>query len=151
MAKFDYRKLTPAEQATARQELAEMLAALKRKNDIQEFLLDILTPSEIVMFIRRIRIAKQLLRGGTYEEIRMELGVGYTTITAVDTWLSRKFESYRQVVTPLLQKEDAKGKRSLPWEEGPFKALRRRYPLHFFFLNILLDDIEWNVPKKKSS
>ena len=149
MAKFDYRKLTLAEQNAARQELAEMLAALRRKSEIQEFLLDILTPSEIVMFIRRIRITKKLLRGNTYEDIRRELGVGYTTITAVDRWLSKKFESYRQVITPLLQKEDKKGGRSLPWEEGSFKALRRRYPLHFLFLNVLLNDIEWNIPKKK--
>jgi uncharacterized protein YerC len=149
MAKFDYRTLTPAEQAAARAELAEMLAALRRKADIQEFLLDVLTPSEAAMLIRRIRIAKMLLRGDTYVEIRRELNVGFTTITAVDTWLSRKFASYRQLITPLLRKEDRKGKRSLPWEEGPFKALRRRYPLHFLFLSVLLDDMEWSNPRSK--
>lgn len=151
MARFDHRTLSPAERADAQQELIDILSEIKHKHDLQSFLLDLLTPSEVVMLARRIRIAKLLLQGETYVFIRQALGVGFSTIQSVDKWLEKKFTSYRKTIAPVVAAQRRREKRTLPHEEGPWKQLRRKYPLHFLLLNILLDDIEWSVPRKKNS
>jgi uncharacterized protein YerC len=150
MARFDHRTLMPAERAAAEQEIIELLSKIKRKHDLQDFLLDLLTQSEIVMLSRRLRIAKLLLQGESYIFIRQALGVGFSTIQGVDKWLEKKFASYRKTIAPVIAAERKRERRTLPHEEGPWKTLRRRFPLRFLLLNVLLDDIEWNVPKKKN-
>lgn len=149
MARFDHRTLTTELRTEYEQELIDVLSHIERKKDLQDFLFDLLTPSEIVMLARRIKIAKLLLQGKTYQFIRQALGVGFTTIASIDAWLERKFQSYRRTIAPLLEEERRRSKRTLPHEEGPFKQLRRKYPLHFLLLNVLLDDMEWHVPRKK--
>ena len=63
--------------------LYSKMSKLNSKQKVADFLSDLLTESEQVMILRRLQIAKLLLEGKTYYEIRMALGVGISTIKNV--------------------------------------------------------------------
>lgn len=63
--------------------LYSKMATLKTKKEISKFLSDVLTESEQVMILRRLQIAKLLLDGNTYFDIKNQLGVGLDTIKTV--------------------------------------------------------------------
>ena len=48
-----------------------------------QFFKELLFDSEVVMLGRRLEVARMLLTGATYDELRRELKVGDTTIAAV--------------------------------------------------------------------
>lgn len=51
-------------------------------------LLELMTPSEALMFARRLQVAKKLLqKNNSYENIRSRLKVSFQTITKMDRWL----------------------------------------------------------------
>lgn len=99
MSRFDYRKLSPQERGQLVAELLEMIDAVKTKNDLQTFFLQLVTPSEAIMLARRWQIAKRLAGGQSYYRIAQELRVGMSTIEAVDRWLSSAIGDYRQRLT----------------------------------------------------
>jgi len=70
----------------------DSVVSLKEKKDVVDFFVGLLTPSEMLMIARRIRIAQRLLEGGKHDEIRDELGVGFATITNAERWLRRGSE-----------------------------------------------------------
>ncbi len=57
--------------------------SLKTRQETADFLSDVLTESEKIMILRRLQIAKLLLNGDTYYEIRNKLNVGSDTIKTV--------------------------------------------------------------------
>ena len=57
--------------------------SINTESQTKNFLSDILTESEQIMIIRRLQIAKMLLEGKTYFEIKKELNVGVDTIKSV--------------------------------------------------------------------
>jgi TrpR-related protein YerC/YecD len=139
MAKIKYYELSPAERRTILNDFCEMVVSLKGKQDVEKFFKDLLTPSEAVIISRRIKIAKLLMTGSTYEDIKEQLGVGNTTIVQVERWLNEGFGGYRKA----LKKLDKKGEKIRIMEEAlPFSLnhLRRNYPAHYLLLNLLRGD-----------
>ena len=65
----------------------QIVTGLKNKNDVAGFFMGLLTPSEAVMFARRIQIAQMLLDDKRVAEIKAELGVGTNNISTVSRWL----------------------------------------------------------------
>ena len=63
--------------------LSKKISSLKKKKEVSGFLSDVLTSSERVMVFRRLQIAKMLLEGKTYFEIKKSLNVGVETIRGV--------------------------------------------------------------------
>jgi len=63
--------------------LFEKMSKLNTSREIEKFMADLLTESELVMVTRRLQVAKMLLQDALYEEIKHELGVGFSTIIAV--------------------------------------------------------------------
>ncbi len=144
MAKVEYRKLRQGEYERLERELKEGFSSM-RHADLLQFLDDMLTPSEVVMFSRRLRIAKELLTGKSHREIEATLHTGLITIQAVDRWLCRDCKNYRQTFSRLYEEEKKRDKRErrkrMPVESHSFRDLRRRYPMHFLLFNLLLDDL----------
>lgn len=124
-------------------EVALSLQALKDVQDTQRFLEQLLTPSEVAMIGRRWQVAKMLMQEKSYYEIRFKLGVGMSTIEAVDTWLRRSIDDYPALVS-MLRKEPQTKKREFRKRYGhtfgSFDHIRRRYPLHFLLVNLILGD-----------
>lgn len=148
MGKVDFRRLTKEEQHNLENEFIGMLGGLGLNRQGRKLLKDLLTRSEIVMLARRIRIARKLLtEDKPIDQISRELKAGITTVRSVDYWLNDKFDAYRDVIPPLLQKAQEKNKklatkkgRQIPYDPYSMRGLRIRYPAHFGLLNMLLGD-----------
>lgn len=97
MPKFDYAQLSLKERQALIEPLLEALWAMKNKDQLREFLTRLLTPSELIMLGRRLQIAENLLQGKSYETIRKETGVGFSTIQSVDSWLIHAVRDYHEI------------------------------------------------------
>lgn len=59
------------------------IANLKNRKAVANFLSDVLAESEQIMILRRLQIAKMLLEGETYYNIKSKLNVGADNIKTV--------------------------------------------------------------------
>lgn len=103
--RFPPHKLPYAEQDRLWSNFCAVLSMLRRKDDIQRFLKDLMNRQERMMFIRRVQIAKMLDRGATYDEIRKKLRTSTTTIAKVQRWLEFGREGYKRAIKKLLEVE----------------------------------------------
>ena len=62
-------------------ELIEILMTIKNKQDLENFLLGILTPKELEEIPARLQIVKMLKKGLPQQQIAEKLGVGIATVT----------------------------------------------------------------------
>src|SRR3989344_8538377 len=83
----------------------QTLADLRKKDEVQEFLNDLLTPTERIMLAKRLAIATLLIKGTTYEYIRDVIKVSTSTIMGVKTWLNIGGKGYLKAVTKLILNE----------------------------------------------
>ncbi len=83
MSKLDYRKLPSAQRKDLMDQVAEVLAEIKTKDEMRLFLQRLLTPSEYIMLARRLSVAQRLVQGHSYTKIREDLKVGMSTIQSV--------------------------------------------------------------------
>lgn len=83
MSKVTPSKLSQTDRSRMLNLLYIKIAKLKTKKEIANFLSDLLTESEQVMILRRLQIAKLLLDGETYFNIRDKLNVGVDNIKNV--------------------------------------------------------------------
>lgn len=115
------------------------IVSLKSRDEIKNFLRDLLTESERIMIGRRILIAQRLLEDKSYDQIIEELHVGVDTITRVHRWLEDESDGYEKAVKNLKKELFS---RKLKVEEpllDPFSFawLKKKYPLHFFLFNLI--------------
>jgi len=137
MVVFSYMKkkksdLTDREIMKTLDTLYTAASSVKGRDAVKLFLKDLLTESERLMLGRRLMIARLLLRGTTYDEVRKRLGVGYATITRVERWLQDQLPGYEQALAGLEKEMDKRAVRA-EIKDNPFSyaALKRKYPLHF--------------------
>lgn len=105
------------------------VGSVRGRQAMKLFLKDLLTVSERVMLGRRIVIARRLLGGRSYTEIRRELRVGLGTIAGVQKWLEDQMPGYETALKGL---ERELGKRKWKSERKKIlRSLKRKYPLHF--------------------
>jgi uncharacterized protein YerC len=77
------------------------ISSLKSKEEIKDFLKDLLTESERIMIGRRILVAQCLLKEYSYAQIISELKVGPDTIMRVHRWLDDEIKGYERAVQGL--------------------------------------------------
>jgi len=87
MAKVLVYEVDNKERQDLVKELFLILSSLNSLDDVFTFLSGFVTPSEALMFGRRIQVAKSLISGSTHDEIRKKLKVSYQTITKIEHWL----------------------------------------------------------------
>ncbi len=76
----------------------DIVTHLEKKKDVVGFFMGLLTPSESIMFARRIQVAKLLLAGKSYDNITKELGVGKTTIMSIRQWIDSESQGFREQI-----------------------------------------------------
>jgi TrpR-related protein YerC/YecD len=141
--KVKYNQLTDFQKKKYLGEFYDMISLLGSREEVKKFFKDLLTLSEIVMISRRIQIAKMLLEGKSFEDIRTEMKVGSNTISHVERWLNNGFGGYKEIIK---RHEKNKTNKNEEIEKRtsatPFswKAIKRKYPLHFLLLNALDKD-----------
>ena len=119
---------------------ARSIAALRGATEIGQFLKDLLSEVEVLMFARRLQIAELLIEGLTYEQIKKEMKVSKNTIARVQTWLDLYGEGYRTVVSRTRSKEN----RPESEYNFPFAKVKRKYPA-YFWPQLLLEEIVKNA------
>ena len=81
--------------------IEELLAVILSLRDMEEwraFFSDLCTMQELIGLSQRLQVAKHLLRGETYEEIRGQVPVSSSTITRISTELQFGSGGYRSVL-----------------------------------------------------
>lgn len=124
------------------------IAGLETREEVKNFFKDLLSESEAIMLARRILVARKVLEGNDYEKIIRELKVGRGTVANVQRWLASGFGGYENALKKFektLEKRESQRRRAKEIDERKnvpvmsFTWLRRRYPLYFLLLNLILD------------
>ena len=65
------------------EELLAVILSLRDMEECRAFFSDLCTMQELIGLAQRLQVAKHLLRGETYEEIRSQVPVSSSTITRI--------------------------------------------------------------------
>src|SRR5437879_3204756 len=106
MAKFErIPKLNKRHRQQLILALCQAFAAIQKPEEAAKFLTDLLTLQEVEMLAKRLQIAKLLIDGLSYQDIRGELKVGSATIARVNTWLNLQGEGFKLILSRTKQKK----------------------------------------------
>ena len=132
------RKIDNKEKIEYLDALYTAVESLTSREEVKNFLRDLLTEGERIMVGRRIIIARRLLNNEPYEQIIREMRVGPDTIMRVHRWLEDDIEGYEKAVKKLEKVlESRQAKRDKAYiDPFSFEGLKKRYPLHFFLFNL---------------
>jgi uncharacterized protein YerC len=114
--------------------LYKIISEIENKRAAQNFLKDLLTPSESLMLSNRLAIAMMLLGGCTYEKIMKDLQVGASTINGVNKWLYNGFGGY---LKELKRKNNNKEFSTSKIPTNEWQAMKKKYPAHFLLFNLV--------------
>lgn len=81
--KVSQHRLTAVLESQLKEDLAILLADLKRPQVVLEFLTTFLTETELTVLSKRLAILKRLHNNHSYEQIKTDLQVSRATIAAV--------------------------------------------------------------------
>lgn len=96
MARHNQNKVPYDKQEKLLNEFCDTLAKLKNKNEVSDFLKDLLNRQERLMLMRRLQIADMLMNGCSYADIIKVLHVGEGTISRVSRWLNFGRNGYKK-------------------------------------------------------
>lgn len=138
MAKFNRKsKLSESEQKALILEFCQAMSSLKNPEEAAYFLQDLISAQEAEMLAKRLKIAKLLLSGLSYDEIQESLKVGKGTIARVSTWLNLSGTGFRLIAA---RTKSVKAKPKGSAFHDTWRMLKRRYPLHFW-PEVLIEEI----------
>jgi len=84
---------------------SEVLVSLGKKEEVESFLVDLLSPTERIMLAKRLSIVLLLGRGYNYAEIGDVLKVSKDTIGRISTWLGRGGQGFDVAISKIKAKE----------------------------------------------
>ncbi len=138
-------KLTNAERNRIYLDLIQAFVLCKSVDEAATFIQDLITESELVFISRRLRIAKLLLDGKTYDVIRETLHVSETTISKIAFWLNNRGDGFRNIIRKLPKEKKVNND---PMDRSSWTLLKRQYP-SYFLPEILIDEIVKTANKKQ--
>ncbi len=135
MAKVKVYSISKEERYQLVGEFFEIVSQLKNKQEVIDFFVGILFPSESLMIARRIQIAKLIVEGYNYREIKERLKVSSQTIGMVYKWLHERDEAYKIIIKKYLKKIAKQKKKNslLVYNESELD----KYPQHRLMKKIL--------------
>lgn len=136
-------KLTKEEQESLVFDLVHSLVQTQTVGEAALFVQDLLTKSEMKMLGKRLRIAKLLLSGMTYDEIEENLHASHTTVAKIAAWLAERGDGFRKIIERLPKQTQEKD-----WHErSEWDLFKRRYSL-YFWPELLLEEIVKNANQR---
>lgn len=125
-----------------------LITLLENKDQVKDFLKDLLTHTEMKMFAKRIQIAKMLLEGYNYQTIRKYVKVTDSTIARISNLLEIGGDGLKTSISYLKKIEAGIEKERMSIDPN----LKKRYP-SYFLPEIIADEIGKKVKayKKKNS
>lgn len=127
MAKVQMQKINKRERYVMIGEFYDIVTNLTTKKEVVGFFMGLLTPSEALMFARRIQIAQMLIEEKNYDVIREDLGVGHSTIASVARWLNDENDCFQKQIKKHITNKKRKQDDVPSRESG---GLLDRYPGH---------------------
>lgn len=147
MAKFSKQnKLTKKEQEDLLIEFCEAISALRKPEEAAQFLKDILSAPEADMLAKRLRIAKLLLNGSTYESVRNLTGASPVTVARVSEWLRISGDGYRLVASRAKKRPEKIDPQEL--YGNSWKNFKRKHTA-YYWPELLLEDFIKSADEKK--
>lgn len=144
MPRVQPKSLSRKELSEFFEEFWAMVASLETKDEVRNFFRDLLSETEALMLARRLRIAKLLLKGISYEDITKAIHASEGTIAQVHRWVQSGFGGYKASLPRLEQilekREKARENQREQMVPYSFAWLKRRYPLHFLLFNLFDQD-----------
>lgn len=102
MAKYSrHQRLTTNKRQEIILLLCNCIKSINSDQDAAAFLADLLTPQELDMLAKRLLVAKRLLENHSYNQIRTELKVGFSTIGRIATWLFISGKGFRNALAKI--------------------------------------------------
>lgn len=83
-------KLNPSLKKEVVNSLTQVLAGLKKTEDVKQFLNDFMSETELELFSKRLAVAYWLKKGRSYNNIKNNLKVSSATIAAVQQLVEKK-------------------------------------------------------------
>src|SRR4030042_5505852 len=83
---------------TIRYAFKESLARISSEEEMERYIFDLFTPTEQVMFAKRLAIAALLTRNFPYQEIADKLKVSTATVARVNLWLRSSGAGYKRAI-----------------------------------------------------
>lgn len=146
MAKYPrVPKLSPKETEQLLLEFCEAMLSLKSLKEVVNFLKDLFGKQEIEMISKRLKIARLLLEGKTYEEIRGNLKASNGTISRVNVWLKISGEGYRTVVG---RTKSIKEYSVIDEIREMNLAYKKKYPM-YFWPELLYERVTRGISQRK--
>jgi len=136
-------KLSKKEQESLLFDLVYALVRTKNVNEAALLLQDLFTKSEITIISKRLRIAKLLIEGRSYEEIEKRLNVSHATIAKIAAWLTDRGDGFRKIIKKLPKNENEENFQLSDWDK-----YKRRHGL-YFWPDLVLEEIIKNSNKKQ--
>lgn len=121
-----------------------LITLLEDKDQVKSFLKDLLTHTEMKMFAKRIQIAKMLLEGYSYQDIKGYVKVTDATISKISNILAVDGEGLRVAIKYLQKIEFETDNKNMKIAPG----LKDKYPDHFLPERIV-EGIRNKVKKSK--
>ncbi len=137
-------KLSKSQQEDITSDLIHALVQTKSIEEVILFLQDLITKKEMEILSRRLRIAKLLIVGMTYDEIKDTIHVSHTTIAKIGTWLAEQGDGFRNIITKLPKETTQKD----PLMTFDWKKFKRKYSL-YFWPELLLQEIVKSANSKQ--
>ncbi|HVF69572.1 MAG TPA: Trp family transcriptional regulator [Xanthomonadales bacterium] len=127
MTKISRLKVDPQQLGFFMNNFWSLITLLEDKDQVKSFLKDLLTHTEMKMFAKRIQIAKMLLEGYSYQDIRGYVKVTDSTISKISNLLSVDGAGLKTAIKYLHRIEEQ-------IENNRMKttpSLKEKYPEHF--------------------
>ncbi len=84
---------------------SQALARLKKKEEVDEFISEFFTPTEKIMFSKRLAIAVLLAKEYDFRKIGRTLKVGANTVERVNFWMKHAGRHFKKLVKEIIDKE----------------------------------------------
>lgn len=109
-------------------DLLNSLAGVRSAGEMAKFLVALMTEAEVKNLAKRLRMAKLLVEGKTYNEIVRMAKVSHASVAKVSGWISNKTEILESVLRRLPKKRESKH-----WTDYTgWDKFKRAHPLYFW-------------------
>jgi len=137
MTKVSKYKLDPDKRNLIFNDFSSIVTLLDDKKQIASFFKSLLTRTELEMISKRIQIAKMLVDGHNYNEIKKSVNVTDSTISRISNLLALENNGLEIAISKLRRKDNEIESKKM--EIGT--DLKKRYP-SYFLPEIIIDMVE---------
>jgi uncharacterized protein YerC len=144
---FDKKRIKKLPKKDQEQLVYDLVNAVVQSGSVSEaalFLQDLLTKKEMEILSKRLKIAKLLLIGRTYEEIEKEIYTSHSTIAKIAAWLSERGEGFRKIIAKLPKQSETK----ILKDKSELDLIKRRNSM-YFWPELLLEEIIKNSSRRQ--